>query len=112
MLGRLPAPIEGAIALGVHNVCVINPILTASPSEIRSGRRRLRGRRSRAPAAGHPARRRWVRALPAHDLLGSIVDRLPDPAWWLIDKVAVKSPPGRIIERLVDDGRRHLHRVR
>ena len=49
-------------------------------------------------------RKRWVRALPAHDLLGSIVDRLPDAAWWIINRVAVANPPGRIVGRLVDSG--------
>jgi hypothetical protein len=85
-------------------VCVINPILTASPSEIRvtdDGRAtpEIDPRRQATTA-----RRRWVRALPAHDLLGSIVDRLPDAAWWFINRVAVASPPGRIVEKLVDGG--------
>jgi alpha-beta hydrolase superfamily lysophospholipase len=96
--------IEGAISLGVRSVCVINPILTASPSEIRSDDNTERTPEVDPRRQATTARRRWVRALPAHDLLGSIVDRLPDPAWWLINKVAVECPPGRIIERLVDDG--------
>jgi alpha-beta hydrolase superfamily lysophospholipase len=45
-----------------------------------------------------------VRRLPAHDFLGNIVDRLPDAAWWVINRVAVATPPARIIERLVDSG--------
>ena len=45
-----------------------------------------------------------MRALPAHDLLGSLVERLPDPAWWIINRVAVGSPPARILEKLVDGG--------
>jgi pimeloyl-ACP methyl ester carboxylesterase len=96
--------IEGAISLGVRKVCVINPILTATPSEIRTDNNAERTPEVDPRRQATTARRRWVRALPAHDLLGSIVERLPDPAWWLINKVAVESPPGRIIERLVDDG--------
>lgn len=95
--------IEGGIALGVGGVCVINPILTARPSEIRGqGGGRTPEIDSRRQAT--TARRKWVRALPAHDLLGSIVDRLPDPVWWIINRVAVGSPPGRIIEKLVESG--------
>jgi alpha-beta hydrolase superfamily lysophospholipase len=96
--------VEGGIALGVRGVCLINPILTAKPSELVAG----------ADAAGTPrvdprrrattARRHWVRALPAHDLIGGIVDRLPDPAWWVINRVAVENPPAKILERLVDNG--------
>ncbi|MGH9017802.1 MAG: alpha/beta hydrolase [Acidimicrobiales bacterium] len=96
--------IEGAISLGVRHVCVINPILTASPSEIRVDGAAVGAAEVDPRRQATTARRRWVRALPAHDLLGGIVDRLPDPAWWLINKVAVASPPGRIIERLVGDG--------
>ena len=95
--------VEGGIAFGVGSVCLINPILTARPSEITSDEA------SRTPAIdarrrATTARRRWVRALPAHELLGSIVDRLPDVAWWAINKVAVASPPARIMERLVASG--------
>ena len=96
--------IEGGIALGVGHVCVINPILTARPSEIRSGEGDGRTPEIDARRQATTARRRWVRALPAHDLLGSIVDRLPDAAWWIINRVAVASPPARIIGRLVDSG--------
>jgi hypothetical protein len=96
--------VEGGIALGVRRVCLINPILTARPSEIQAPGA------AGAPPAVDPrrqattARRRWVRALPAHDFLGGLVDRLPDAAWWLINRVAVANPPARILERLVDSG--------
>jgi len=96
--------IEGGIALGVGGVCVINPILTARPSEIRSGEGDERTPEIDSRRQATTARRRWVRALPAHDQLGSIVDRLPDAAWWIINRVAVASPPARIIGRLVDSG--------
>jgi alpha-beta hydrolase superfamily lysophospholipase len=96
--------VEGGLALSVRGVCLINPILTSNPSEIRVG---VEGQRTpdidpRRQAT--TARKRWVRALPAHDLLGSIVDRLPDSAWWFINRVAVGSPPAKIIERLVESG--------
>jgi hypothetical protein len=96
--------VEGAIFLGVRAICVINPILTASPSEIYAD-----GDNDRTPdidprRQATTARKRWVRALPAHDFLGGIVDRLPDAAWWIINRVAVATPPARIIERLVDNG--------
>jgi alpha-beta hydrolase superfamily lysophospholipase len=96
--------IEGAMALGINNVCVINPILTAAPGEIYvpTVGQRTPGVDPRRQAT--TARKRWVRALPAHDLLGGIVDRLPDAAWWIINRVAVANPPGRIVGRLVDSG--------
>ena len=95
--------VEGGIALGVGAVCLINPILTARPPEIHAGDG------GRTPEIdprrqATTARRRWVRALPAHDLLGSIVERMPDGAWWIINRVAVGSPPARILEKLVDRG--------
>ncbi|HXQ44594.1 MAG TPA: alpha/beta fold hydrolase [Acidimicrobiales bacterium] len=96
--------IEGGIALGVGGVCVINPILTARPSEIRAGDDAGGTSEIDPRRRATTARKRWVRALPAHDLLGSIVDRLPDAAWWIINRVAVASPPARIIERLVANG--------
>ena len=104
--------VEGGIALGVGRVCVINPILTARPvgdpgDDDGDGTSEIDPRRQATTA-----RKRWVRALPAHDLLGSIVDRLPDAAWWFINRVAVASPPAKIIERLVASWRRQLHRVR
>jgi len=95
--------VEGGIALGVGGVCLINPILTARPPEIHAGdgpRTPEIDPRRQATTA----RRRWVRALPAHDLLGSLVERLPDAAWWVINRVAVGSPPARILEKLVDGG--------
>jgi alpha-beta hydrolase superfamily lysophospholipase len=96
--------IEGGIALGVGGVCVINPILTATPSEIHAEDEGNRTPDIDPRRQATTARRRWVRALPAHDFLGSVVDRLPDAAWWFINRVAVASPPARIIERLVDSG--------
>jgi alpha-beta hydrolase superfamily lysophospholipase len=84
-------------------VCLINPFLTAAPGETHA---------ADAPTTtdvdprrqATTTRKKWVRALPAHDLLGSIVDRLPDGAWWLINRVAVATPSARIIGKLVDSG--------
>lgn len=96
--------VEGGIALGVRRVCLINPILTANPSEIHADDAVQRTPEIDPRRQATTARRRWVRALPAHDLLGGLVDRLPDPAWWVINRVAVASPPARILERLVGRG--------
>jgi alpha-beta hydrolase superfamily lysophospholipase len=96
--------VEGGIALGVRAVCLINPSLIAAPAEAHGedGGERAAEIDPRRQAA--TARRKWVRALPAHDFLGSIVDRLPDPAWWVINRVAVGNPPGRVLGRLVEAG--------
>jgi len=96
--------IEGALAFGARGVCLINPILTTHPSEIRAdddkeGRAALDPRRR---ATG--ARKRWVRALPAHDTIGFVVDRLPDAAWWMINRLAVENPPACVLGRLVEMG--------
>jgi hypothetical protein len=48
------------------------------------------------------ARRRWVRALPAHDVLGHFVEGLAGPAWWVINRPAVRQTPLRALEMLVD----------
>jgi hypothetical protein len=55
-----------------------------------------------------PARKRWVRALPAHDLLGGMLERMPDPVWWLVNRVAIEVSPARALRRLVDQGVRTL----
>jgi alpha-beta hydrolase superfamily lysophospholipase len=95
--------IEGGISLGVGSVCLINPVLTAAPAETHAadnpGTTDIDPRRQATTV-----RKKWVRALPAHDFLGSIVDRLPDGAWWIINRVAVGTPPARIIEKLVESG--------
>jgi alpha-beta hydrolase superfamily lysophospholipase len=96
--------VEGGIALGVPSVCLINPILTARPGEVRGKGGGLKTPDVDPRRQATTARRKWVRMLPAHDKLGKVGDRLPDLAWWFINRLLVKSPPARIMERLVDAG--------
>ncbi len=96
--------VEGGLALGVRAVCLINPSLIAAPAEAHGDDGEERAAEIDPRRQATTSRRKWVRALPGHDFLGSIVDRLPDGAWWLINRVAVGNPPARIIERLVDAG--------
>jgi len=96
--------VEGGIALGVGAVCLINPSLIAAPAEAHGEDGGERAAEIDPRRQATTARKKWVRALPAHDFLGSIVDRLPDGAWWVINRVAVGNPPARILERLVAAG--------
>lgn len=96
--------VEGALGLGVRAVCLINPSFVAAPAEAHGEDGDERAAEIDPRRQATTARRRWVRVLPAHEFLGSIVDRLPDSAWWIINRVAVGNPPARIIERLVEAG--------
>jgi hypothetical protein len=46
----------------------------------------------------------WTRALFAHDQLASIVQRLPGAAWWIINRIALESPPTNTLSRVIDTG--------
>jgi alpha-beta hydrolase superfamily lysophospholipase len=92
-----------ANALKIRGVCTVNPILTIKPPEIASEsltelRPGALGDR-REPLG---ARKTWARSLPAHDLLAPVLKRLPDPAWWVINRIVVESPPARLLWRAVD----------
>jgi alpha-beta hydrolase superfamily lysophospholipase len=97
--------VEGAIAARVRGLCAVNPILTIKPAEVRAGAAagpesgKLDARRQ---ASG--ATKGWARALPAHDFLGSFVQTLPSPVWWLINRIAVDSPPARSLAKLMEVG--------
>ncbi len=99
--------IEGALVLGAEGVCGINPIIPHKPSELRSENAGLTdGTDSRRQAAA--ARKWWVRALPAHDQLGSLLDRMPGPVWWVVNRVAVEQSPARVVGKLVNAGVRTI----
>jgi pimeloyl-ACP methyl ester carboxylesterase len=97
--------VEGAIAGKVRGLCAVNPILTFKPPEVST----------KAPPELHVgllddrrqasgAIKGWARALPAHGRLGPFVEGLPGPAWWVINRIAVESPPARSFSKLVDAG--------
>lgn len=102
--------IEGAMAGHTRGVCLVNPDLTFTPPEVRVD----------APVAlqtGKLDRRRqavgakkdWTRVLPsARGVLGPLAQRLPDSAWWILNRVAVKSPPGRTFSTLIGSHSRIL----
>jgi dienelactone hydrolase len=90
--------IEGALALKARGVSAINPVLAHKPAEVRA-EENMDARRQAAPI-----RKRWVRALPAHDQLGALVDRMPDPVWWLLNRVAVEQSPAEALCKLVELG--------
>jgi pimeloyl-ACP methyl ester carboxylesterase len=94
---------EGAIELKVRGVCTVNPVLTFRPPEVGADvvfELRPTALGNRRPASG--ARKRWAKALPAHDLIGPVFERLPDSLWWIINRVAVQSPPARLLANVVD----------
>ncbi|MFZ0248363.1 MAG: hypothetical protein WAL61_00345 [Acidimicrobiales bacterium] len=90
--------IEGALALGARGVCAINPVLNWKPAEVHA--EQVTDERRQAA----PVRKRWVRALPAHDKLGPLVERMPHPVWWVLNRVAVEQSPARAMRQLVDRG--------
>ncbi|HVB92661.1 MAG TPA: hypothetical protein VND70_11260 [Acidimicrobiales bacterium] len=97
--------VEGAIAGHVRGLLVVNPILTFKPPEVSSkAPPELQSGTldSRRQASG--ATKRWARALPAHDKLGPFVEGLPGPAWWIINRIAVESPPARTLSKVIDAG--------
>jgi dienelactone hydrolase len=97
--------IEAALVLGARGVCAVNPMFPHKPAELQDEAPidEIDPRRQAAPA-----RKRWVRALPAHDLLGGMLERMPDPVWWLVNRVAIEVSPARALRRLVDQGVRTL----
>ena len=99
--------IEGALVLGAAGVCAINPILPHKPSELRADQPALRAQvDTRRQAAA--ARKWWIRALPADDQLGALMQRMPGPVWWLVNRVAVVQSPVQAVRKLVEEGVRTL----
>lgn len=96
--------VEGALTMDVRGICALNPILAPKPSEIDDRGATLRGAMPDSRRQANATRKAWVRKLPAHDLLWAVVNRLPEPAWWLIDLVGVDTPPVRSFEKLVERG--------
>lgn len=95
--------IEGALLLGAAGVCGINPVLPYKPGELSSDTAALTEKTdSRRQAAA--ARKWWVRALPAHDQLGKFLDGMPDPVWWVLNRVALEQSPTHVIAKLVEAG--------
>jgi alpha-beta hydrolase superfamily lysophospholipase len=95
--------IEAAIALKVRGLCTVNPILTIKPPELASDfitELRPGALGARREALG--ARKMWARRLPAHDLLAPLLERLPDAAWWVINRIVVESPPARLVWKAVE----------
>jgi len=93
--------LEEGMARAVRGVCAINPILTlnlpepavdqASDPGTDVGRREVTG-----------GMKGWVRKMPAYDLINRVVQRLPSSAWWIINRVAVETPPAQRLGQVVD----------
>jgi pimeloyl-ACP methyl ester carboxylesterase len=97
--------VEGAIAGKVRGLIAVNPSLSIKPPEVNSkAPPELQSGTldSRRQASG--ATKGWARALPAHDKLGPFVESLPGPAWWIINRIAVESPPARTLTKVIESG--------
>ena len=95
--------IEGGLELGAAGVCGINPVIPHKPSELKAEDAALTEKAdSRRQAAA--TRKWWVRALPAHDQLAAILNRMPGPVWWVVNRVAVDQSPARVVGKLVEAG--------
>jgi pimeloyl-ACP methyl ester carboxylesterase len=97
--------IEGAINGKVRGVCAINPVLTFSPPEVRVDAPldlQMGKLDVRRQASG--AKKNWTRAIPAaRSRLGPMVQRLPDWAWWILNRVVVESPPARTLSKVLEN---------
>lgn len=108
--------VEAGLQLGIGGVCLVNPSLTAHPSELAHVADSNSVTAADDPRPLGPAKtidprrqastatRRLVRALPAHDFFGSIVNRLPDPAWWVIKRTVMHQAPARALETMLERG--------
>jgi alpha-beta hydrolase superfamily lysophospholipase len=97
--------VDAAVEHNVRGVCAVNPILTfnvpaadpdeasASPAGTLERRREVKG-----------GMKRWVHSMPAYDLINRVVQRLPGAAWWIINRVAVETPPARRLAQVVHAG--------
>jgi hypothetical protein len=97
--------VEQALADRVRGLCVVNPILTfnspaADPDDgsggsetAAEGRRQVKG-----------GMKGWVRAIPAYDQLNKLVQRMPSSAWWIVNRLAVDTPPARRLAHVVATG--------
>jgi alpha-beta hydrolase superfamily lysophospholipase len=96
--------VEAALVRQVRGICAINPILTIKLAEIDTEgfpEESAEPLGARRPSFG--ARRGLARhALPAHEILSPLVQRLPSAAWWVINRIATPSPPARTLARVVD----------
>jgi len=96
--------VEGGLTMDVRGICALNPIITPKPSEIDGKDAVARAAQPDPRRQATATRKAWVRNLPAHDLLWAVVNRLPEPAWWFIDRLGVETPPARSFEKLVERG--------
>jgi pimeloyl-ACP methyl ester carboxylesterase len=98
--------LEGAIAAKIRDVCVVNPVLTFTPPEVRvdAPPELQEGRLdTRRHASG--AKKDWTRLIPAaRGVLGPLVLRLPDWTWWILNRLAVASPPVNTFRKVIDNG--------
>lgn len=97
--------VQGSIADKVRGLCAVNPILTFNAPIAGSGE----GSESAVgPAEGRPevsgGMKSWVGTMPGYDRINRIAKRLPSSAWWIINRVAVETPPARRLGQVVDAG--------
>jgi alpha-beta hydrolase superfamily lysophospholipase len=97
--------LEGALAEKTRGVCVVNPVLTFTPPEVRidappelqDGKLDVRRRAS-------AAKKDWTRIMPAaRGVLGPLVLRLPDWTWWILNRLAVASSPVNTFRQVIDN---------
>jgi hypothetical protein len=91
--------VESAIGDQVRGLCAINPILTfmtrqpdADAAETQDGQQVKGGMKG------------WVRSIPFYDRINKLVQRMPSSAWWIVNRLAVDTPPARRLAQVVDTG--------
>lgn len=97
--------IEGAIAARARGLCAVNPGLNPRPPELLSDvPPELQAGKLDTRRQATAAKKDWTRRLPGRGLLGPMVARLPGPAWWVLNRVAISSSPARTLAKMVEIG--------
>lgn len=99
--------IEGALMLGAAGVCGVNAVVPHKLSELNAEDTTMVKEMDARRQAAAPSKW-WIRALPAHDQLGALVDRMPGPMWWFVNRIAVAQSPAQPLRKLVEGGVRTL----
>jgi alpha-beta hydrolase superfamily lysophospholipase len=95
--------LDEAVESKLRGVCAINPILTRNLPEPEVDAASAPGTDA-GPRAVSGGMKGWVRKMPAYNLMNRVVQRLPSSAWWIINRVAVQTPPAQKLRNVVDAG--------
>ncbi len=91
--------IRGGVALAAHGVCLVNPPPIPGPAVPRQGYTTPHARHASADRV-----RRWALDLAGRRLPRAVLARLPDGAWWAMNRFGLRYSVSEDLVRLVDAG--------